>query len=140
MARFACQRRRGPRAEPACVLDEPRSPIRCLSLSKLYRFGDFVIVGGAFRGTLHNTLEPAVYGVPVFFGSHPNNEKFVEARELQTVGGGFTFEDFNDLKVQLDQMLKNQRMYEIACVASAEFVQSRAGASKKIMARMKEVL
>jgi 3-deoxy-D-manno-octulosonic-acid transferase len=110
------------------------------TLSKLYRFGDLVIVGGAFRGTLHNTLEPAVYGVPVFFGSHPNNEKFVEARELQTVGGGFTFEDYNDLRIQLDQMLRNKRMYEIACVASAEFVQSRAGASKKIMARMKEVL
>ncbi len=109
-------------------------------LSKIYRFADIAIVGGAFRGTLHNTLEPAVYGVPVFFGSHPNNEKFVEARELQTVGGGFTFENYNDLKDQLDQMIENQQMYEIACVASSEFVKSRAGAASKVASRMKEVL
>lgn len=109
-------------------------------LSKIYRYADISIVGGAFRGTLHNTLEPAVYGVPVFFGSHPNNEKFVEARELQTVGGGFTFENYEDLKVQLDQMIENQRMYEIACVASAEFVKSRAGAAEKIATRMTEVI
>jgi 3-deoxy-D-manno-octulosonic-acid transferase len=109
-------------------------------LSKIYRFAHITIVGGAFRGTLHNTLEPAVYGLPVFFGSHPNNEKFVEARELQTVGGGFTFENYNDLKVQLDQMIENQRMYEIACVASSEFVKSRSGAASKVASRMKEVL
>jgi len=36
-------------------------------LSRLYRYGEFAFVGGAFGKGLHNILEAACYGIPIFF-------------------------------------------------------------------------
>ena len=49
-------------------------------LSQLYRFGKFAYIGGAFGKGLHNTLEAAAFGLPLFFG--PTYAKFQEAIEL----------------------------------------------------------
>lgn len=106
-------------------------------LSRMYRYADLAIVGGAFRGTLHNTLEPAVYGIPVLFGRHANNEKFVEAVELQNAKGAFTFENYLQLKDIMDELLTDQHKYKAACDASRKFVQSRGGASDKIFGMIK---
>ena len=38
-------------------------------LSRLYRYGEFAYVGGAFGKGLHKILEAACYGRPVFFGN-----------------------------------------------------------------------
>lgn len=53
-------------------------------LSKVYRYGTFAYVGGGFGKGIHNTLEAAVYGIPVAFG--PNNKKFLEAQALLAEG------------------------------------------------------
>src|SRR5690606_11029670 len=45
-------------------------------LSSLYKYGNIAYVGGGFGSGIHNTLEPAVYGIPVLFG--PAFEKFKE--------------------------------------------------------------
>jgi 3-deoxy-D-manno-octulosonic-acid transferase len=37
----------------------------------------FAFVGGGFSGSLHNTLEPIVFGLPTVFG--PKHSKFPEA-------------------------------------------------------------
>ncbi len=47
---------------------------------------------------IHNTLEAAVWNMPVIFG--PNDKKFQEAQGLLKSGGGFeikTYEDFDRL-------------------------------------------
>jgi len=46
-------------------------------LSAAYRYGTIAFIGGGFTGNLHNTLEPAVYGLPLLFG--PKHSKFPEA-------------------------------------------------------------
>jgi len=102
-------------------------------LSRVYRYADIAIVGGAFRGALHNVLEPAVYGIPVFYGAHPSNQKFVEANELQNAGGGFTFENFPQLEVQLDFLLNDGSAYDKAAEASRKYVQSHSGATDKVV-------
>jgi 3-deoxy-D-manno-octulosonic-acid transferase len=38
-------------------------------LSRLYRYGEFAYVGGAFGKGLHNILEAACYGIPILFGN-----------------------------------------------------------------------
>lgn len=53
-------------------------------LSRAYRYADAAWVGGAFKTGLHNTLEAAVYGIPVGFG--PKFEKFQEAKDLIRLG------------------------------------------------------
>lgn len=50
-------------------------------LSNLYRYGEYAYVGGGFGAGLHNVLEPATFGLPVFFGNK-NYKKFREANEL----------------------------------------------------------
>ena len=50
-------------------------------LSSIYRYGEIAYIGGGFGVGIHNTLEAAVYGMPVFFG--PNNQKFMEAQGLK---------------------------------------------------------
>ena len=50
-------------------------------LSKVYSYADIAYVGGAIGTTgLHNTLEPAVFGVPIIIGN--NHSKFPEAKAM----------------------------------------------------------
>ncbi|MEY3845098.1 MAG: hypothetical protein RL293_1520 [Bacteroidota bacterium] len=52
--------------------------IDCIGqLSAAYRYGTIAFIGGGFTGNLHNILEPAVYGLPLLFGS--KHAKFPEA-------------------------------------------------------------
>ena len=49
-------------------------------LSSIYRYGEISYIGGGFGVGIHNTLEAAVYGIPVIFG--PKYQKFMEAVQL----------------------------------------------------------
>jgi 3-deoxy-D-manno-octulosonic-acid transferase len=46
-------------------------------LANAYQYGMLAFVGGGFSGSLHNTLEPIVFGLPTVFG--PKHSKFPEA-------------------------------------------------------------
>lgn len=61
-------------------------------LSKLYKYADMSVVGGGFHSKgLHNILEAATYGKPVFFGNH--YRKNPEADGLIAANGGKSFDD-----------------------------------------------
>ncbi|MEX0313238.1 MAG: 3-deoxy-D-manno-octulosonic acid transferase [Allomuricauda sp.] len=49
-------------------------------LTKIYSYADVAYVGGAFATGLHNTLEPATFGIPIIIG--PKFEGFKEAEDL----------------------------------------------------------
>ncbi|HYF70709.1 MAG TPA: glycosyltransferase N-terminal domain-containing protein, partial [Ohtaekwangia sp.] len=66
-------------------------------LSRLYGYGEFAYIGGAFGKGLHNILEAACYGVPILFGNR-NFQKFQEATDLINRGGAFEVGDYTDLK------------------------------------------
>jgi 3-deoxy-D-manno-octulosonic-acid transferase len=102
-------------------------------LSSLYSYGDFAFIGGAFRGALHNTLEAAVYAIPVAFGEHPNNKKFKEAIELVNNGGGFTFSDKNEFNLKFKELFENQSKYTKMSQAAGAYVKANAGATAFIM-------
>lgn len=72
-------------------------------LSTLYRYADIAYVGGGFGRGIHNTLEAAVYGIPVLFG--PNCRKFQEAKSLIDSGGGFKISTYADLADKLNELL-----------------------------------
>lgn len=100
-------------------------------LSSIYRYGMVAYVGGGFGVGIHNTLEAAVWGVPVFFG--PNNQKFREAQELKTCGGGIEFHDVEEFTVKMDSVVASIIKGEDVGVHSAAYVKSHAGASTKVM-------
>lgn len=109
-------------------------------LSSLYRYGEFAFVGGAFRGALHNTLEAAVYGVPVCFGDHPNNQKFKEAIGLVKTAGGFTFSTVEELNDWFESLWKDEEKYRSAADQSRAFVQEGAGATPLVVNKILEFL
>ncbi|MFN8280477.1 MAG: glycosyltransferase N-terminal domain-containing protein [Saprospiraceae bacterium] len=53
-------------------------------LNTLYRYAHLALVGGGFGKGIHNTLEPAAFGIPLCFG--PNYEKFIEANDFVRLG------------------------------------------------------
>jgi 3-deoxy-D-manno-octulosonic-acid transferase len=71
-------------------------------LSTAYSFGKVAFVGGGFSGSLHNILEPAVFGLPVFFG--PKHQKFPEANEFINQGIGFEVESYQEFKIKLNEV------------------------------------
>jgi 3-deoxy-D-manno-octulosonic-acid transferase len=103
-------------------------------LSSLYKYGSMAFVGGGFGKGIHNTLEAAVVGIPVFFG--PNYEKFNEAKELISVGGGYSFRDANAFSVQVKQFLENESDRKSHGRSAAEYVRSGAGATDKVLATL----
>lgn len=67
--------------------------IDCIGLlGNLYSYGNLAVVGGGFHSKgLHNILEAATYGIPVFFGNQYTNNP--EADGLIAKNGGKSFED-----------------------------------------------
>lgn len=101
-------------------------------LSKLYKYSDITYVGGGFGDDgLHNILEAAVFGKPVIFG--PVIEKNFEAQELIECGGGITIANALELEKTLTHLFKNEDELKSRGLAAKNYVQDKAGATKKIM-------
>ena len=102
-------------------------------LSSLYRYGRYAYIGGALRGTLHNTLEAAVYGIPVFFGKHATNAKFVEAQDLVRLGGGREISSSVQLIEALKQMEADEAVRQKAGRRAGELVERSRGGTQKVI-------
>ncbi|HEV8512821.1 MAG TPA: glycosyltransferase N-terminal domain-containing protein [Cyclobacteriaceae bacterium] len=101
-------------------------------LSRLYRYGEFAFVGGAFGKGLHNILEAACYGIPVFFGNK-NYDKYKEANDLIMRGGAFEVSGYSDLKANYELMIDRPENFLLACEVTRSYVEENLGATKKIM-------
>ena len=100
-------------------------------LSSIYRYADVTYVGGGFGVSIHNTLEAAVWGVPVIFG--PNNQKFQEAQALKACGGGIEISSYEDFARVMDGFAANPDSLHRAGEAAGNYVKGKAGATKKIL-------
>ena len=109
-------------------------------LASLYKYANYAFIGGGFRGALHNTLEAAVYGIPVFFGNHENNKKFKEAIELTELGAAFPISIVSDLEERFESMFQNIEVYKPVALAAFDYVRSKSGATETIMKKVKKLL
>jgi len=110
--------------------------INCFGLlSSIYRYGSVAYVGGGFGVGIHNTLEAAVWGVPVFFG--PNNQKFQEAQGLKACGGGIEIAGSDDFVSAMDGFSVQPSSLTSAGKAAGSFVADKAGATQKILQNIK---
>lgn len=107
-------------------------------LSKLYQYGEFAYIGGAFGKGLHNILEAACYGMPVFFGNK-NYKKFREAVDLINRGGAFEISSYNDLKHKYE-MVNMPETFLLACEVCRQYILENVGATEKIMNYCRRVL
>lgn len=121
------------------TMDEVRAAdcllIDCFGLlSSIYRYGNVAYVGGGFGVGIHNILEAAVYGMPVFFG--PNNAKFQEAAQLKSCGGGIEIHNADDFAKKMQMFEENNQAQQSAGKAAGEYVLGNSGASDKILAAL----
>ena len=100
-------------------------------LSSLYKYADIAYIGGGFGKGIHNTLEAAVYGIPLLFG--PNFQKFKEAKQLLEHGGAKVVLNANDIESTCVNWLQNPDQKELAGNANKKYVLQNEGAVKKIM-------
>ncbi|MBR6446299.1 MAG: 3-deoxy-D-manno-octulosonic acid transferase [Prevotella sp.] len=99
-------------------------------LSSIYRFATVCYVGGGFGVGIHNVVEAAVWGKPVFFG--PNNQRFMEAQELKNCGGGIEIGSYDDFARQMDEFAANPQAIASRGKIAAECVSRRSGATERI--------
>ena len=103
-------------------------------LSSMYNYGDVAYIGGGFGVGIHNTLEAAVWNMPVIFG--PNNKKFQEAQGLLKSGGGFEINTYEDFEGLMSSMMNDAAFLKQAGDEAGAFVASLSGATDKVLAKV----
>ena len=104
-------------------------------LSSMYNYGDVAYIGGGFGVGIHNTLEAAVWNMPVIFG--PNNKKFQEAQGLLKSGGGFEINTYEDFFGLMSSLMNDETFLKQAGDMAGAFVAHLAGATDKVLASVK---
>lgn len=104
-------------------------------LSSMYNYGDVAYIGGGFGVGIHNTLEAAVWNMPVIFG--PNNKKFQEAQGLLKSGGGFEINTYDDFSSLMGSLMNDETFLKQAGDKAGAFVAHLAGATDKVLASVK---
>jgi len=100
-------------------------------LSKLYRYATVAYVGGGFGKAVHNTLEAAVYNIPIVFG--PKNQRFQEVQSLKKLKIGIEVKSLPEFSKALDHALNNEAYRNHVQLVSNEFFQDQKGATQKIV-------
>lgn len=106
-------------------------------LNTLYRYGTVAYIGGGFGKGIHNTLEPAAWGLPVIFG--PKYEKFEEARQFVARGGAFAVHDAGELAEVLHR-LQDPAFYQKASLAVRGYLDESKGATEQVVAFLKKLV
>ncbi len=105
-------------------------------LSSIYKIAKYCYIGGGFGAGIHNTLEAAAFGKPIFFG--PKYSKFQEANDLISIGAAKSINNYTDLCVQIQELNSSEKIYNERCELAKSYVSNNYGASDKIIAYLKE--
>jgi len=100
-------------------------------LSSLYSYGSYAYIGGAFGKGLHNTLEAAAFGLPLFFG--PTYHKFQEAVNLVELGVAYPIENTAGLEGIFNQLVADADQRNIISRKAKDYVHQQAGATELIL-------
>ena len=106
-------------------------------LNRVYRYADMVYVGGGLGRSVHNLLEPAVYGVPVVYG--PRHDKFPEGRQLALAGGGFPVQNPDELRTVWTRFREPEARRQ-AGLAARKVIEQQAGATARILDQLNQLL
>jgi 3-deoxy-D-manno-octulosonic-acid transferase len=101
-------------------------------LSSLYQYGDFAFIGGGFKTGLHNILEAATFGMPIFFGDK-SYMKFQEAKDLIDEKGAFKVSRYEDFNNKMAELLIDEKKYELTQNITSQYVKNHTGATDVIL-------
>lgn len=100
-------------------------------LTKAYAYADIAYIGGGFKTGLHNTLEAAVFGVPILIG--PQYSKFKEAVDLVRLSGIEVVSSKEEFTSAVDQLLEHQDLYNERSKVNKTYIEKHTGATEKAM-------
>lgn len=100
-------------------------------LSSIYKYADVAYIGGGFGVGIHNTLEAAIFGMPILFG--PNYLRFQEAVNLVDLGIAFPVNDYSGLEKNLGDLLAGDKTRAIISEKCIEFTKQNLGATSVIL-------
>jgi 3-deoxy-D-manno-octulosonic-acid transferase len=122
---------------PVSALNETFDPERQILiidqtgyLAELYSLASIAYVGGGFGVNVHNTLEPAVHGIPVLFGPRYHNSP--EAEGLAAAGGATVIHDQQELFTVLKTLTTDSAQRKNRGMKAKAFVQGSTGATAAI--------
>jgi 3-deoxy-D-manno-octulosonic-acid transferase len=97
-------------------------------LSSIYKYADLAYIGGGFGVGIHNTLEAAIFGMPIVFG--PNYLKFREATTMAKIGTAFPVADFPSLETILNSLLHNDEKRNLISQICKTYTNENIGATQ----------
>ena len=107
-------------------------------LAKLYGLADIAFVGGSFRGSVHNVMEPAAMAKPVIFG--PTIQNAHEASLLADRGGAKRVHDSQQLAGVIEMWLKDGTARTTAGSIGKQLIEENLGAVARTLAHLREYM
>ena len=107
-------------------------------LTKIYSYANVAYVGGGFATGLHNTLEPAVYGIPVIIG--PHYKGFNEAEQMVNRKGVLVIKDKAEFNQVMTQILEDPQFSETTGKNNSIYIEENIGATETVMQHIKTLL
>jgi len=100
-------------------------------LSRIYAYANYAYIGGGFGAGIHNILEAAVYGLPIFIG--PNFSKFKEAVDLVKSNSAFVINQTSDLQLAITRIEADLEEYKRIAATNKKYVESRKGSTEVVI-------
>lgn len=106
--------------------------VDCIGLlSSLYQYATVAYIGGGFDRGIHNSLEAAVYGIPVLFG--PKIDKFREAKALVACGAARVVRSAVELHRALEDYTDGASLAQESGAAALSYIKRELGATEIIL-------
>ncbi|HOW16874.1 MAG TPA: hypothetical protein PK443_04095, partial [bacterium] len=87
---------------------------------------------------VHNVMEPAIMGLPVFFGPFYFNAP--EAEELIKINCAFSGKDSKEFDVILNELTEDVQKTRMMGLKASEYIKSNLGADKRYYNELKDLL
>lgn len=100
-------------------------------LNQLYQYADWVYIGGGFGVCIHNTQEPATYGVPIAFG--PKYHKFKEACDMIALGACASVTTTEELEEWFAPLKADEKRRAHFARIAADYITANKGATELIV-------
>lgn len=100
-------------------------------LNQLYQYAEWCYIGGGFGVCIHNTQEPATYGMPIAFG--PKYHKFKEACDMIALGACRSVTTTAELEEWFAPLEADEELRLRTARKAADYIAANKGATNLIV-------
>jgi len=107
-------------------------------LAGLYYYAQAAYVGGSFHQGIHNVMEPAIFGIPVYYG--PTHYNSYEAIQLANGNGGIVIQNERDLYREIKSIIRDEDKRKRLGEKAEKFATRNVGATDLLLSRWEKFL